>query len=500
MKKPLSFLPLLLIGLSMFAACSKAQFEAEQEPLAENNYTIPIEEALDYLKAYLETTENAGTKSSGDKRTISDVQKVYAQNLNTKSSAGDLDCEVLLYLVNFEDEQGFAVLAADERIPSSIIAIVDKGHLTANELYTAYNDEGRVIFPEYPTDGPGVFTDNQYPGESFMNPNTFSLYDAPSGDYSVGTFNPYSPSATTEDSALESLKDFLGRSIVDYSSGSIWAGDDDEDPKMIDLTDMVREVKTTTVDYDIIVAPLLSFAKYWHQESPFNDLYPEVRKYILLGNKRKAFAGCVPLAIGKIITYFETPSTWNYNGVTIDWQGLKADYTSASQSASALLRDISERCNSLYFYEGTFTFPSRAKALLESLGFTDVQYKKYDTETIKEALKDGNPLFVCSIPEGGFLNYDLFNSHGWNIDGYQIQTKTTTTAHYLNDECLDESSHSVQTTMVHCDFGWEGYMNGYFTSGVFDLDGNGIILDDESDYGTTDTNYKWYLRTITYSL
>ena len=145
MKKPLSFLPLLLIGLSMFAACSKAQFEAEQEPLAENNYTIPIEVALDYLKTYLETTENAGTKSSGDKRTISDVQKVYAQNLNTKSSAGDLDCEVLLYLVNFEDEQGFAVLAADERIPSSIIAVVDKGHLTANELYTAYNDEGRVI-------------------------------------------------------------------------------------------------------------------------------------------------------------------------------------------------------------------------------------------------------------------------------------------------------------------------------------------------------------------
>ena len=61
---------------------------------------------------------------------------------------------------------------------------------------------------------------------------------------------------------------------------SIPYGDDDEDPQKIDLTDKIREVKTTTVDYDIIVAPLLSFAKYWHQESPFNDLYPEVRKYI----------------------------------------------------------------------------------------------------------------------------------------------------------------------------------------------------------------------------
>ena len=64
MKKPLSFLPLLLLGFLMFGACSKSQFEAEQEPLAENNYTIPIEEALDYLKTYIETTENAGTKSS----------------------------------------------------------------------------------------------------------------------------------------------------------------------------------------------------------------------------------------------------------------------------------------------------------------------------------------------------------------------------------------------------------------------------------------------------
>ena len=53
--------------------------------------------------------------------------------------------------------------------------------------------------------------------------------------------------------------------------------------------------------------------------------------------------------------------------------------------------------------------------------------------------------------------------------------------------------------MVHCDFGWEGYCNGYFTSGVFNLAGNDVLYDDPYDNGTLDTNYNWYLKIIQYN-
>ena len=55
------------------------------------------------------------------------------------------------------------------------------------------------------------------------------------------------------------------------------------------------------------VSPILSKFVGWHQRSPFNDLYPKKRKYIIFGTKRNAPAGCFPLAIAKILTHFEYP-------------------------------------------------------------------------------------------------------------------------------------------------------------------------------------------------
>ena len=55
--------------------------------------------------------------------------------------------------------------------------------------------------------------------------------------------------------------------------------------------------------------------------------------------------------------------------------------------------------------------------------------------------------------------------------------------------------------MVHCDFGWGGYCNGYFTSGVFDLygDHDEVEFDDPQHYKTYDVNYNFYLKMISYN-
>ena len=67
------------------------------------------------------------------------------------------------------------------------------------------------------------------------------------------------------------------------------------------------------------------------------------------------------------------------------------------------------------------------------------------------------------------------------------------------DVIIDTETTTTNKIMVHCDFGWQGYCNGYFTSGVFDLGSDEVLFDDKTDAGTKDTNYNWYLKMIRYN-
>ena len=114
-------------------------------------------------------------------------------------------------------------------------------------------------------------------------------------------------------------------------------------------------------------------------------------------------------------------------------------------------------------------------------------------------LEDDCPLFICSLPHDGFFNYDFANSHAWNIDGYKT-TQTITTYYVFVNGIYDHTEiiYSPQSTKVHCDFGWGGYHNGYYASGIFQLNAYGIEYDNPTLPHTETTNYNYYLKIITY--
>ena len=68
----------------------------------------------------------------------------------------------MLYLFDFEDDSGFAILAADDRISSDIITIAEEGSLSEENLYDAFSGDEEVMEPDFPVDGPGII-------ESFEN-------------------------------------------------------------------------------------------------------------------------------------------------------------------------------------------------------------------------------------------------------------------------------------------------------------------------------------------
>lgn len=521
MKKILCALIVLLSVLSCKDELERhPEYDLCNEISDENVYAITVDQALANLEAFMAETGTPATRSIGS-RTVSSITPIKYNSMTTRAINEKLDCENILYVANFENEQGYAILAGDTRIEEEVIAIADEGYLSDATIYSAMDlaNAERVIIDDYPTTGAGFFTTPETDDELFINPNTVSLYDETKNDTFVGNFsiddigaededgNPIE--STQSDVELASTPELVTSSLcASYALNEIReyekmeylsqepddkAVDDDESSGGGYLTSRT-ETSRSTWSVKQSVSPILSKFVSWHQHSPFNDLSPKKRKYLFFGRKRKAPAGCFPLAIAKILTHFEYPNIYTYNGYTVNWAELKKSYysTVGRQSAASLLKGISSGCNSWYFYAGTFTFPSEATSYMRFVGLKNAHSHNYSFDRVTEMTEKGCPLIIYSVP-----GVNVFESHSWNIDGYKIKERTITTRTYIGDTLQETETNTETCKMVHCDFGWGGTCNGYYVSGVFKLNDPNI----EHDFGTSnseDTNYNNLLKVITY--
>ncbi len=484
----------LLSGVATFAAllcsCSSERYEAEASFKDTTSATaVTINDALKSLDRFIcgDLLESTRSRTIGKK--VATIDLIRLSDLTTKSSAGNMsDIDGLVYLVNFEGDEGYAILAADNRIKEDVLIVTEEGSLSEGELISAVmSNIGREDFSDYPKTGPGIIIGED--GDEYINPNTFQIYDEKEGDYNVGDLTVQGDSL---DDNFEHLKLVLATRSLDYSIGQITNARTDDSMPLVDGKldpDIVVETERQDRGVEMVVETLLKPFNFWHQRSPFNQYSPT-------RGEKPAYAGCVPLAMAKIIAYHRFPDRIIYNGTTINWDDL-SDFTGTGKHAALLIRWIGESSNSIYTSSFTGTFPSRsARCLREEFHYPNVEYGNYDTYKVRKTLNKGCPLFVCSVPRKGLLNYNLKAAHGWNIDGYKLHKYDLIKRYYKNQELIKTAKVSESTVYVHCDFGWRGKNNGYFTSGIFDLSVN-QEWDDERDT-TLNSNYNWYLKTITY--
>ena len=494
----------IIATLSFLCLIATSCTDTMDEPILETNvkteyHGVPVEDALKYLNDFLATTDEP-TRSSGARR-IGSVNVVRNKDLVTRStSSKSFDADSLIYVVNFENNQGFAYLAADDRISAPIIFIADSGNISTygigDNAGLPMPGELRDIFADYPIVGPGTFyayNDITEQEELYMNPNTFSLLDSETNSYYVGNFY-----FNEEDDPIQIINDYTFNFIefeINEDGGSI--SDFDTLPLEGDPNENITVETTKRTTYSSHNHKFLDFAKLWSQsQSPYNDLFPTV--YQFLSNEHiKGYTGCVPLALAKIMTHHEYPNALTCYGHQINWYNLKNNPTlSGRVSAAYLLKYIADQCGSLFFYDGTFTFPSLAAILMSMRGYRNVQYVDYNTQLVKNMIDNRCPILVCSVPIEK-STYNLKKSHAWNIDGYKIRTTHTEKKYYRNNVCIETTHSSTETLMVHCDWGWKGMCNGYFESGVFNLAGSEMLWDNDIPK-TKNTNYNWYLKMIRY--
>ena len=542
MKKTLQtkaqLLAIFALCLFSFSSCNDKEI-LPSPPSAEvktNSHTIPLNQALASLKSFMNESTGNETRATTDNRRVKEVFTIKYQTIATRASIPNkLDCENLLYIANFENNQGFAVLAADDRIKDEVLAITQHGALPDSSIYLAMQQfaSQRPIIKGYPTTGPGFVKVPEYPGEIFMNPNTVNLADNEENDTLVGNFflddfgavneygYPIEPPTKTLKTIIDQPETLVGFLCSAYAleeinknpGTNIWKeengvgnggahrpGGGTTNPgiapedntggsaysKQETINSEWRDVKETT--------SLLSDFCYWNQREPFNNLYPEVRRFIIFGHKRKAPAGCFPLAIAKIMARFEYPTTFSYKQYPVDWNSLKSDFMSSkgSESAAALLRGISHGCRSWYFYSGTFTFPKKALSFMRSCGYQNVQKSSYDFSKVKKMIDNGKPLIIYGAP-----GINIFKSHCWNIDGYKMKVRTVTTKYYSGNVVVKTTEHPDTCKMIHCDFGWSGNNNGYYVSGIFNLNSSDIELDNPNS-PKDKTKYTKFIHVVTY--
>ncbi|MEG0498577.1 MAG: Spi family protease inhibitor, partial [Alistipes sp.] len=131
-----SFLAAFLLCFS----CTTEQVEpnlTKPDPTPEHH--VAVETALADLNALLIDLDGGGTRSGGT-RTVANVATVRTSELGMATRSADPSVEELVYIANFENNAGYAILGADDRL-ESVIAITEQGNLTSTQFAAAARGE-----------------------------------------------------------------------------------------------------------------------------------------------------------------------------------------------------------------------------------------------------------------------------------------------------------------------------------------------------------------------
>jgi len=128
---------LFLSLIVLFCSCTKTEnleLLSTEDKVSESN-AVSVSEALTNLDNELRSIYGTDTRSAANLRKVKTVNRLDFKG--TRASDGDADCP--LYIVEFEEGKGSAVLSADNRV-EPVLAILENSVLTESD-FTSTNSE-----------------------------------------------------------------------------------------------------------------------------------------------------------------------------------------------------------------------------------------------------------------------------------------------------------------------------------------------------------------------
>ena len=439
--------------------CTQENLPAPQtEPVlvTANPYAVPVDEALAQLETVLDAIDGPATRSGGRRR----VREVKAVPIITRyagtRSGSRTRVDSAFYLVNFESNAGYAILAGDKRL-DPVIAVVDQGNL----------DRLNVDLDAIPD---AIDSLDYDPVKDDFRIGSTGLPD-PRNDYEAYNEHPFDAT--------------LPLYWKQNTSGQV-QGYDGWVPTTIKGAWHVTGA----------ITPMLKTK--WRQGFPFNNLAP------IYGTKH-APAGCVPVAVAQIMAYHEFPADfcdWKLTKTIFGYENPYSLYTSfnsiadsikavgsvgAQNEVSRLLYRIGKGCDVDYGANNSSAYPVDAKNFMKDMGYRNtVRHLGYERVEILKCLERGCPVFIGARRAGG--------GHAWVIDGY------------IRREYVCTGYDTQKQLLMHCNWGYAGSADGYYISELFRtytsaVMGEESLNEDCSDYGKYgEQSHRYYkvYRIITY--
>ena len=386
---------------------------------------ITLEEARTTLENFLRESDffsiSKRSKTSGSKRISEGFALKFGKRSLSKASGNDADKKI--YVFNFEDEGGFALMSASRETPP-IFAITDGGNLdTAKEI-----------------DNPGL--------AMFMATLETKIMNGDLKSESDSSFRSTSLSKASEDKEWSVYYRLSGKDkIYKLSSG---------------------------------------LCPYWNQNYPYNkycpiDSIPKKSSVDKNGNILRLDsvgnlpAGCVPVACALLMSTYRYPNS--YKGKSLDMESMVSG--KKNDDVAWLLSRLGDpvNLNTTYKYDGSSSNSNNIPRTLRNFGYSNGgQNKSFSSFDIKQELKKGYPVLISgcsftkdSITPSGSLWWEYSGGHQWIGQG--LMEVTYKIDHFIGEGPYTRFLGSTTETFSYilCNMGWgDCSSNGYYLCDVFD--------------------------------
>ncbi|WP_147637795.1 C10 family peptidase [Alistipes sp.] len=451
--KQLRLFLLLAAGLFL-ASCSEPQpdeFPNPDPPPTVGRHAVPIDQALEELDDLLGVIDGQGTRAGGV-RTVAQVQTLHAQALPLTRSASEPgeQPENLLYVVNFEDDAGYAVLGADDRLPA-VLAVTDEGSLTTEELVRAANGQT----------APEEFT---FPNEMLMNyvSGIGGIGGGGIGGGGIGGGGiPTGPFTDFDTQLGNPPAGFEGYEWSDWKN----------------------------LEY---VAPMVTTR--WHQEDPFNRHCP------VIGGET-CVAGCAAIAMAQIVAsnhLHHNVSPGRIGNISLNWTLIRQGIidpdllnrnSSIANQVALLVAALGLKLGMNYGVTQSGASIDDAEYCFKYIGYKGVNNHTFRPSYVRTMLWERQrPTYVRAVnaqKEG----------HAWVADGWLYRRRDQYAV--IFGKRSDYSVSNQTQTLMHCNFGWGGRCDGFYHIGLFNTNEQAVIPD--IDYTPVDDDYNGGKRMITYT-
>ena len=382
--------------------CGEPTAAVESSP-----YAISKEEALGRLEDFMAAFDGEDTRSRS--RVVKSISAVRGEDIMAETRGSECEVENLLYIAEFEDGCGSAILGADSRL-EPVYAVLDETVMTIDDFRAAENGEE--------ADDVTVFAARMISDKARITIQDSLILINP-GEGDGGGFR------------------------------SDWQND---------------ETHVTVTRY---IAPLLNTK--WEQKGDFNDKISDISTRTNEHDTDQP-AGCATIALAQVLNCNCYPNPLSINGNCYDWADINCftfDRTITDKrlrdTLASFIYDVAETLGARYNSDGsTSANIDDATQAMRSLGYIKVMQVPLTTSRVYPHINGSRPVMVFCETSG--------DGHAWVIDGWKtVNTKCVRVTYNGDNEPIDEEVLSdAYTEYAHCNMGWKGKCDGYYTLNLFD--------------------------------